>query len=121
MDNEEIAKRVEESRRLHRSGCNCCQAVVLAFADRLPIDREAATAVGSTFGRGLSGMREVCGCVSGMAMVCGLLGHSAEARLVAEQFREEEGDVVCARLLQPGRKPCAELVVDAVRMLSEKL
>ena len=110
---------MEKARGLHRQGCNCCQAVVMAYADKLPIDREAAMNMAAPFGRGLAGTREVCGCVSGMAMVCGLTGHTADARTLIERFREQQGDIVCARLLASGKKPCREMVADAAGLLSE--
>ncbi len=104
---------MEKARGLHRQGCNCCQAVVMAYADRLPIDQEAAMNVAAPFGRGLAGMREVCGCVSGMAMVCGLTGHTADVRALTEKFRAEQGDIVCGRLLAAGKRPCPVMVADA--------
>ena len=118
MDKEE---RSEKSRALHKQGCNCCQSVVMAYADRLPIDEQQAMDVAAPFGRGISGCREVCGCVSGMAMVCGLTGHTADVRPLIEKFRAEEGDIVCGRLLQMGKKPCPEMVADAAGMLAEIL
>ena len=114
-------ERMDRARGLHRAGCNCCQAVVMAWADRLPIDEKAAMDVAAPFGRGLAGTREVCGCVSGMAMVCGLTGHNADVRSLIEKFREEEGDIVCGRLLAQGKKPCPDMVADAAGMLSEVL
>ena len=110
---------MESARSLHRSGCNCCQSVVLAYADRLPIGREQAADVSAPFGRGLAGTREVCGCVSGMAMVCGLTGHTADVRQLIERFRTEQGDIVCARLLAQGKKPCPAMVADAAGMLAD--
>ena len=118
MDKEE---RSEKARTLHKQGCNCCQSVVMAYADRLPIDEQQAMDVAAPFGRGISGCREVCGCVSGMAMVCGLTGHTADVRPLIEKFRAEEGDIVCGRLLQMGKKPCPEMVADAAGMLAEIL
>lgn len=112
---------MEKARGLHRQGCNCCQAVVMAYADRLPIDQEAAMNVAAPFGRGLAGMREVCGCVSGMAMVCGLTGHTADVRALTEKFRAEQGDIVCGRLLAAGKKPCPEMVADATGYLADIL
>lgn len=110
---------MDAARQLHRSGCNCCQAVVMAWADRLPIDKDAAMNVAAPFGRGLAGTREVCGCVSGMAMVCGLSGHTADARPLIEKFRESNGDIVCARLLASGKKPCREMIAEATGLLTE--
>ena len=118
MDKEE---RSEKARALHKQGCNCCQSVVMAYADRLPIDEQQAMDVAAPFGRGISGCREVCGCVSGMAMVCGLTGHTADVRPLIEKFRAEEGDIVCGRLLQMGKKPCPEMVAVAAGMLAELL
>ena len=112
-------ERIEKARMLHRQGCNCCQAVVMAYADRLPITPDDAMNVSAPFGRGLAGTREVCGCVSAMAMVCGLTGHSADARTLIERFREAEGDIVCARLLASGKKPCPDLVADAAALLND--
>lgn len=111
--------RSEKARQLHRSGCNCCQAVVLAYADKLSIDAESAKNVAAPFGRGLSGLREVCGCVSGMAIVAGLCGKSASVNGLAERFRQENGDVNCGRLLQVGKRPCNEMVAMAAKLLGD--
>ena len=114
-------ERMEKARALHRQGCNCCQAVVMAYADRLPIGEKDAMNVAAPFGRGLAGTREVCGCVSGMAMVCGLTGHNADVRPLIERFRESNGDIVCGRLLAAGKKPCGEMVAEAVGYLADIL
>ena len=114
-------ERMEKARALHKQGCNRCQSVVMAYADKLPIKPEDAMNVAAPFGRGLAGTREVCGCVSGMAMVCGLTGHNADVRPLIEKFRTEEGDIVCGRLLAAGKKPCGEMVADAAGILSDIL
>ena len=110
---------MEKAKGLHKQGCNCCQSVVMAYADKLPIEPVNAMNVAAPFGRGLASCREVCGCVSGMAMVCGLTGHNADVRPLIERFREEEGDIVCGRLLVQGKKPCPEMVADAAGLLAE--
>ncbi|MBP3762553.1 MAG: C_GCAxxG_C_C family protein [Bacteroidales bacterium] len=114
-------ERIAQARTLHRQGCNCCQAVVMAYADCLPIDGQNAMNVAAPFGRGLAGTREVCGCVSGMAMVCGLTGHTADTRTLIEKFRESNGDIVCGRLLASGKKPCPELVAEAAGFLADTI
>lgn len=114
-------ERMERARQLHKNGFNCCQSVLLAYADKLSIDEGAAQKVSSPFGRGLVGMREVCGCVSGMAMACALSGHEESAKSAIETFRNANGDVVCARLIKMGKKPCNELVSDAAGILSQYL
>ena len=112
---------MDKARGLHKQGCNCCQAVVMAYADKLPIEAKDAMNMAAPFGRGLAGCREVCGCVSGMAMVCGLTGHTADVRPMIERFREENGDIVCGRLLQMGKKPCNEMVAYAAGLLSDNI
>ena len=114
-------ERIEKARALHKQGCNCCQAVVMAWADKLPIRAEDAMNVAAPFGRGLAGTREVCGCVSGMAMVCGLTGHTADTRTLIEKFRESNGDIVCGRLLAAGKNPCGEMVAEAAGLLTDIL
>ena len=102
---------------LHQQGCNCCQSVVMAYGDKLPIAATDAMNVAAPFGRGLAGTHEVCGCVSGMAMVCGLTAHTGDVRTLVEKFRKENGDIVCGRLLRMGKRPCKELITEAAGLL----
>lgn len=98
------------------SGYNCAQAVVCAFADEIGLSVDAAARMASGLGGGVGRLREVCGCVSGMALVYGMLrGYSApgeagqadKARLYADiqemarRFRAEAGSIVCRELLGP--------------------
>ncbi|MBQ2492332.1 MAG: C_GCAxxG_C_C family protein [Bacteroidales bacterium] len=83
--------------RKHRIGCNCCQAVLLAFADKIKecwSSRKAAEcvaaggvsagdeiflkALGSGFGSGMGGMDATCGALVGAGMVLGLLDGNAD-------------------------------------------
>ena len=61
-------------------GYNCSQAVLLAFSDRTGLDKETAARLASSFGGGLARMREVCGAVSGAAMVLGLVRGYADPK-----------------------------------------
>ena len=123
MNDIDVEARMEKARQLHKQGCNCCQSVVLAYSDRLPISEENATRMAAPFGRGISGLKEVCGCVSGMAMVCGLTDRTSLAKPLIERYREDNGEIVCARLLAQGasRGSCNDLVASAARILGEGL
>lgn len=123
MEQNEIEMRVARARELHEKGCNCCQAVVMAFADKLPIEEAAATKLAAPFGRGISGLRETCGCVSGMAMVCGLTDNTMMVKGLANQFKTEQGSLNCAQLLQTQGTghSCNDLVACAARLLAETL
>ena len=108
-----IEERVEKAKRLFKeNGYNCCQAVVLAYNDIFGISDETAAALSSGFGGGMGRMREVCGSVSGMVMLAGLLvpaadptdkaGRTANYALVQEvasDFKVLNGSIVCRELL----------------------
>jgi C_GCAxxG_C_C family probable redox protein len=108
-----IDERVEKAKRLFKEGgYNCCQAVVLAYNDIFGIDDQTAAAVSSGFGGGMGRMREVCGAVSGMVMLAGLIRpatdptvkdwRTANYALVQEmagEFKEINGSIVCKELL----------------------
>ena len=74
MYNNEITTPHEKKAiELFEEGYNCAQAVFLAFSDLTGYSKEDALRISSSFGGGMGGMREVCGSVSGMFMVCGVL------------------------------------------------
>ena len=58
---------------LFLKGYNCAQAVAVAFCDVTGLEESFAAKMASSFGGGMGRMREVCGAVSGMLMVAGLL------------------------------------------------
>ena len=83
-----LKSRGDLARELFKEGYNCSQAVTLAFADELEargISREMAAGLASSFGGGLGRLREVCGCVSGMALVCGALEGYTDPKAAAEK------------------------------------
>ncbi|MBQ3864952.1 MAG: C_GCAxxG_C_C family protein [Clostridia bacterium] len=131
---------------LFKEGYNCAQAVALAFADYVPMEKETLAALSSSFGGGMGRLREVCGAVSGMFMICGLrkgytgpetgpakAEHYARIQEMAAAFREKNGTIICRELLGldhpqdppvPAKRnehfyqtrPCAELVGDAAEI-----
>ena len=54
-------------------GYSCTQAVVLAFSDLHGMEEKTAAKLSSSFGGGMGRLREVCGAVSGMFLVAGML------------------------------------------------
>ena len=107
------------ARDLFLEGCNCSQAVFLAFSDLTGIDRETSLKISSSFGGGMGRLREVCGAFSGAIMVLGILygyddvktgsfkkEHYERVQMLAEKFKEAnasplcaEGSIVCRELL----------------------
>ncbi|MDD3403103.1 MAG: C-GCAxxG-C-C family protein [Hespellia sp.] len=108
----EKSERAQKAMAYFLEGYNCSQAVVLAFEDLYDIDRSVMLKLSSSFGGGMGRLREVCGSISGMFMVAGLLygynqpkaaeakaKHYAVIQELAEQFREQNGSIVCRELL----------------------
>lgn len=105
-------ERIALSVELFKSGYNCSQAVVAAFADLYGVSREDALRISASFGAGIGRMRETCGAACGLFILAGLKFGTTEAknteakaenyRIVqdlAEQFRKENGFLKCRDLL----------------------
>ena len=154
-----ILQREQKAKEYFLEGYNCCQAVLLAFSDILDIDAETLKKAGSGFGGGMGRMREVCGTVSAMVMASGFakpadnpsdkISKTANYALVqelAEEFRKENGSIICGELLglrpmgaflsgataaspEPSdrteayykKRPCADLVACAAGILARKI
>ena len=109
----DIEERVTKAKRLFKEeGYNCCQAVVLAYNDIFGIDDAVAAAMSSGFGGGMGRMREVCGSVSAMVMLAGLMAPASDPSIkvdrtrnyalvqdMAGQFKALNGSIVCKELL----------------------
>ena len=98
-------------------GYNCAQSVLLAFCEETGLSEEQAARLASTFGGGMGRMREVCGAVSAMFMVEGLVeGYSdpkakeeksevyARVRALADRFREKNHSIICRDLIRTRRR-----------------
>ena len=134
---------------LFLGGYNCAQSVVVAFSDLTGLDESFSAKMASSFGGGMGRMREVCGAVSGMLLVAGLLygydspendkGKKAlytKVQAMAGAFRAAKGSIICRELLKnppsdPNptprteefykQRPCAAMVLEAARILDAHL
>ena len=134
-----------------QSGYSCAQAVFLACTEDMGLDTETRARIASSFGGGMGGMRQVCGAVSGMLMALGLkygyadpkdrAGKTAQYELVralADEFKKENGSIICRELLGLGRdvnyvppsdrsteyykkRPCPKLCACAAGILAQYL
>ena len=147
-----VEERVERAENYFKAGYNCAQAVVMAFDDVMQMTPDQLARLVAPFGGGMGRMREVCGTVSGMAFVAGAIAPSADpsnleerkqnyalVQHFADEFRRENGDIVCRRLLglepmveraetaMPSertpeyykKRPCGEYVGSAARIVAE--
>ena len=134
---------------LFLGGYNCAQAVAVAICDETGLEPELAARMASSFGGGMGRMREVCGAVSGMLMVLGLLrGYDtpgddeskkiqyAAVQELSARFRQQTGSIICREILKNppsdpnpsprtaeyyAQRPCARMVLVAGRILDEYL
>lgn len=150
-ENTAAARRAQAAMDNFKAGYNCAQSVILAFSDLLHIESDDLARLASPFGGGIGRMREVCGAVSGMIMVQGLLlGYSspdaldekknvyAQTRSLAEEYKQQNGSIVCRELLYGvphtndgtpeqrsdeyyKKRPCAELVYTAAEIVAKHL
>ena len=130
---------------LFLKGYNCAQAITVAFSDVTGLSEAYSARLISSFGGGMGRLREVCGAVSGMLLVAGLLygyetpgddrvkkEHYARVQYLAGQFREQVGSIVCREILKNppsdpnptprtaefyAKRPCTRLVMLAARIL----
>ena len=103
---------------------NCCQAVLVAFADRLGKGEEELLRLGSGFGSGMATMEGTCGALVGAIMVSSLLsadgGARGNSRAIMSQFKELCGGATICRDLKgigTGKVLCSceDCVRNAVR------
>ena len=139
-----MSKYSERAIELFMEGKNCSQAVFAAFAPDLGLSEETALAVSIGLGGGVGRMREVCGAVSGSAMVVGLKYPQLDktevyklVRLIMDEFKKTNHSIVCKELLglveveksnvpetrnaeYYQKRPCVKIVEDAV-LATEKV
>ncbi len=102
----------EKAEELFLKGYNCAQAVAGAYAEEMGMDFDTVVKTVSSFGGGMGRLREVCGTVSGMFFVAGAIygyqdpkdvtakkEHYERIQLLASQFKEETGSIICRELL----------------------
>lgn len=137
----------ERAENLFKEGYNCSQSVFAAFAPDFGMSFEDAVKFSSGLGGGVGRLREVCGAVTGMALVLSLKygeydpkDHEAKMSLyskiqfVAEEFRKVNGAIVCRELLGNNehspvpsprndeffhKRPCVQMVGSAAEILEK--
>ena len=109
------------------------------------LPEQLSARLASSFGGGMGRMREVCGAVSGMLMVAGVLygydtpgddtvkkAHYTLVQNLAGEFREKNGSIICREILKNppsdpapsartaeyyASRPCARMVYTAANIL----
>ena len=141
--------RREKAMANFKKGYNCSQSIILAYQDMIPIDKSILSKMASSFGGGMGRLREVCGSVSGMFLIAGILygydepetgqvkaEHYARIQELARRFEEKHGSIICREMLGLSvkhdvpvpeariseyykKRPCAEIIGDAAEILEQ--
>ena len=137
----------EYAAELFVGGYNCAQAVAVAFCDVTGLTPEFSAKMASSFGGGMGRLREVCGAVSGMLLVAGILygydtsdddvqkkAHYTLVQELAGQFRAQTGSIVCREILKNppsdpvpsprteeyyAQRPCVRMVYLAAKIMED--
>ncbi len=85
------------------NGCNCCQAVLCAFAKECGLEEAFLKRLGAGFGAGMGGMEGTCGALVAVEMLLGLRKYAGapvmgEARRLHQAFTEACGASLCKDL-----------------------
>ena len=151
LTEEALESRVGEAVALFKSGYNCSQSVVAAFADLYGFSREQALRMSASFGGGIGRMRQTCGAACGLFQLAGLdcgavkaddregKSHNyAVVQELAEAFKRVNGSLICAELLglkapegtpqaearterYYQKRPCVKMVETAARLFADYL
>lgn len=146
-----IKSRVDKAQENFMKGYNCAQSVFITYADLFGIDKETALKLSCPMGGGMGRMREVCGTVSSMSLLGGLLIGNTDpenqdaktasyelTRRMADTFAEVNGTIICREILgilereesaAPSERtaeyyasrPCARIVRSAAEILEKHL
>ena len=103
---------------------NCCQSVLVPFAQDMGLTEQQAYDLGAHFGAGMR-CGSVCGTLTGALMVLCMTGYDEEqSAAFLRKFQEDHGNINCAALLKashdrgvPRKEHCDGLVFEIVQML----
>ena len=121
-------ERREKAVELKHNGHNCCQAVLIAFADQLSLPEEDLDKIGAPFCVGMGCMEATCGALCAAQMILGLKKFEGkpilrDAAALYMAFIEKCGASICKEL--KGRDTgvviceCDDCVRNAVDVLEE--
>lgn len=112
LETPEARAAADTAEALFRKGATCSQAVVLTHAERLGLPTALVADLSLGLGGGVGRTREVCGSVTGFAMLAGIACGSGDAlkpeakkatyeavQTFCAAFKERFGSCVCRELL----------------------
>ena len=123
-----IEERAAKAADLKTAGaCNCSQAVVKVFEDKLSLDDETLMKLTAGYAAGMGCLEATCGALIGAVMTAGILTAGAGTPLYSKEilakFQQKCGATICRELKGVGTGKvlceCPECVRNAVLALGE--
>lgn len=106
-----MSKREETAAQNFLAGCNCAQAVLMAYADVLGLTAEQAAMVAVGHGGGMGRLRLHCGAFSAAVMLAGALeGPEGAMKEHRPQTYARVQEIYCRFMEANGTVSCAELL-----------
>ena len=127
--------RCEKAVEYHKKGCNCAQAVVCVFADKIGMEEDKLFRLSEAFGGGMGGTQNVCGAASAMVFVAGALKSKGIDNLtktnkkesdsfaakILNEFDKKVGSLICGEIKCQNLRSCDGCIEDAVKILEENI
>ena len=137
--------RIKKAGDMFLAGYNCAQSTAVPFYDVVDIDEKTLIRASYAFGGGVARTRNVCGVVSGIALIFGLnepeIDYSDKdakaslyeaAKELIDKFTDSNNTMLCSELLDDfeknppadipyKEKPCLKLVEDGAAILCDYL
>lgn len=107
-----MSEKTRHATERFKSGFNCSQSVLSAFAEDFGLSRDSCLRLASPFGSGIARMQETCGAVTGALMAIGLKYGKGEngteddktiayrqSQFLVNEFKKRNTTICCRQLL----------------------
>ena len=107
-----MSEKTRHANERFKSGFNCSQSVLSAFAEDFGLSRDSCLRLASPFGSGIARMQETCGAVTGALMAIGLKYGKGEngteddktiayrqSQFLVNEFKKRNTTICCRQLL----------------------
>lgn len=107
-----MSEKTRHATERFRSGFNCSQSVISAFAEDFGLSKDSCLRLASPFGSGIARMQETCGAITGAMMAIGLKYGKGEngseddkalaykySQSLINEFKNRNNTICCRQLL----------------------
>lgn len=123
--------KVELALNNYKKGYTCSQAVFCAFHKELNLSEETAYKVSESFGKGMGGLGQTCGAMSGLFMIISYTNSNFDnigktkfktyelVKEYGDKFKELNTYLDCSSLRNARKRSCLGCIEDATNLTEE--